>query len=96
MERADRADGSDDRPKVATWPKPQQCLHCVYRFEEYVRSIVLERVKSLIVDPIIVTSPELTDTMTECNMCTCSGNGTQERAVQDRLCLVDLYLVYLI
>ena len=31
-----------------------------------------------------------------CNMCTCSGNGTQERAVQDPLCLVDLYLVYLI
>jgi len=31
-----------------------------------------------------------------CNMCTCSGNGTQERAVQDLLCSVDLYLVYLI
>jgi len=31
-----------------------------------------------------------------CNMCACSGNGTQERAVQDLLCLVDLYLVYLI
>jgi len=30
------------------------------------------------------------------NMCTCSGNGTQERAVQDLLCLVGLYLVYLI
>jgi len=30
-------------------------------------------------------------------MCTCSGNGTQERAVQDDLLfLVDLYLVYLI
>jgi len=29
-------------------------------------------------------------------MCTCSGNGTQERAVHDLLCLVDLYLVYLI
>ena len=29
-------------------------------------------------------------------MCTCSGNGTQERAVQDLLCLVDLNLVYLI
>jgi len=29
-------------------------------------------------------------------MCTYSGNGTQERAVQDLLCLVDLYLVYLI
>ena len=28
-----------------------------------------------------------------CNMCTCSGNGTQERAVQDLQCLVDLYLV---
>jgi len=27
---------------------------------------------------------------------TCSGNGTQERAVQDLICLVDLYLVYLI
>jgi len=31
-----------------------------------------------------------------CNTCTCSGNGTQEQAVQDLLCLVDLYLVYLI
>jgi len=31
-----------------------------------------------------------------CNMCTCSGNGTQEWAVHDLLCLVDLYLVYLI
>ena len=30
------------------------------------------------------------------NMCTCSGNGTQKRAVQDLLCLVDLYLLYLI
>jgi len=29
-------------------------------------------------------------------MGTCSGNGTQERAVQDLLCLVDLYLLYLI
>ena len=35
-------------------------------------------------------------TVTACNMCTCSGNGTQERAVQDLLCLVDIYLVYLI
>jgi len=35
-------------------------------------------------------------TVNPCNMCTCSGNGTQERAVQDFLCLVDLYLVYLI
>jgi len=34
--------------------------------------------------------------MQSCNICTCSGNGTQERAVQDLLCLVDLYLVYLI
>ena len=31
-----------------------------------------------------------------CNRCTCSGNSTQEWAVQDLLCLVDLYLVYLI
>jgi len=31
-----------------------------------------------------------------CNLCTCSGNGTQERAVQDFLCLVHLDLVYLI
>jgi len=31
-----------------------------------------------------------------CNMYTCSGNSTQERAVQDLPCLVDLYLVYLI
>jgi len=29
-------------------------------------------------------------------MCTCSGNGIQVGAVQDLLCLVDLYLVYLI
>jgi len=26
-------------------------------------------------------------------MCTCSSNGIQEQAVQDLLCLVDLYLV---
>ena len=32
----------------------------------------------------------------QCNMCTCSGNGTRERAVLDLLYLVDLYLVYLI
>jgi len=32
----------------------------------------------------------------DCNMCTCSGNGTQEQAVQDLLSLVDLYLIYLI
>jgi len=32
----------------------------------------------------------------DCNMCTCSGNGTQEQAVHDLLCLFDLYLVYLI
>ena len=31
-----------------------------------------------------------------CNMCTCASNCTQERAVQDLLCLVDLYLVYFI
>jgi len=29
-------------------------------------------------------------------MGTSSGNGTQERAVLDLLCLLDLYLVYLI
>jgi len=33
---------------------------------------------------------------TFCNMCTCSGNDTQEWAVQDLRCLVDLYFVYLI
>ena len=32
----------------------------------------------------------------QCNMCTCSGNGTQERAVQDLLCLVDFHWAYLI
>ena len=31
-----------------------------------------------------------------CNMRTSSGNRTQEGAVQDLLCLVDLYFVYLI
>ena len=30
----------------------------------------------------------------DCNMCTCSCNSIQQRAVQDLLCLVDLYLVY--
>jgi len=29
-------------------------------------------------------------------MYTYSGNGTEERAVQDLLCLVGLYLVYVI
>jgi len=28
-----------------------------------------------------------------CNMCTCFGNSTQERVVQDLLCLSDLDLV---
>ena len=40
------------------------------------------------------THPEQEFTL--CNMYTCSGNGTQEQAVQDLQCLVDLYLVYLI
>jgi len=31
-----------------------------------------------------------------CNMCTCSSNGTQQRAVLYLLCSVDLYLAYLI
>jgi len=40
--------------------------------------------------------PRITERIHTCNMCTCPGNGTQERAVQDLLCSVDLYLVYLI
>jgi len=44
----------------------------------------------------MVTNPLHYGNLHLCNMCTCSGNGTQERAVQDLLCLVDLYLVYLI
>ena len=41
-------------------------------------------------------SMELIQQYWDGNMCTCSGNGTQERAVQDLLCLVGLYLVYLL
>jgi len=43
-----------------------------------------------------VSSLSLLFLLSGCNMCTYSGNGTQERAVQDLLCLVDLYSVYLI
>jgi len=49
--------------------------------------------------PIVVplqTFSKILERIVKCNMCTYSGNGTQERAVQDLLCLVDLYLVYLI
>jgi len=38
------------------------------------------------VDSIRRCRPEY---LMDCNMCTCSGNGIQERAVQDLLCLVD-------
>jgi len=49
-------------------------------------------------DPPVLKDPceDNSSPPTYCNMCTCSGNSTQERAVQDLLCLVDLYLVYLI
>jgi len=43
-----------------------------------------------------ILAQRVREALKTCNMCTCSGNGTQERAVQDLLCLVDLYLVYLI
>jgi len=55
----------------------------------------LRDVKSEFHSRIIIFSDWI-PAITCCNMCTCSGNGTQERAVQDLLCLVDLYLVYLI
>ena len=40
----------------ATWPYPQQFLHWVYLLEEYARSIVREREKSRIEEPIVSTS----------------------------------------
>jgi len=49
----------------ATWPKPQQFLHCVYLLEEYARSIVLEWENRRIEEPIAGTSPGWTETMTE-------------------------------
>ena len=49
----------------ATWPNPQQFLHCVCLLEEYARSIVLERVNRRIEVPIAGTSPGWTETMTE-------------------------------
>jgi len=49
----------------ATWPKSQQFLHCVYLLEEYARSIVLEREKRRIEEPIAGTSPGWTEMMTE-------------------------------
>jgi len=49
----------------ATWPKPQQFLHCVYLLEEYGRSIVLERENRRIKVPIAGKSPGWTETMTE-------------------------------
>ena len=48
-----------------TWPKPQQFLYCVYRLEEYTRSIVRDQEKSLIEDPRMGTWPGLPETMTE-------------------------------
>ena len=45
---------------------------------------------------VVLVGSGYQDVVDVCNMCTCSGNGTPERAVQDLLCLVDLYLVYLI
>jgi len=49
----------------ATWPKPQQFLHCMYLLEEYARSIVLERENRRIEEPIAGTSPGWTEMMTE-------------------------------
>ena len=49
----------------ATWPKPQQFLHCMYLLEEYARSIVLERENTRIEEPIAGTSPAWTEMMTE-------------------------------
>jgi len=57
--------GSMDGHLGATWPKPQQFLHCVYLSEEYARSTVLEREKRRMEEPIEGTSPGWTDTMTE-------------------------------
>ena len=47
------------------WPKPRQFLHCVYRLEEYARSIGLDSEKSLIEYPMTGTSPGLTKTITD-------------------------------
>jgi len=51
---------------------------------------------SAVADPTEFSHFRIPRAIQSCNMCTCSGNGTQERAVQDLLCLDDLYLVYLI
>jgi len=57
--------GSEEGHLGATWPKPQQFLHCVHLFEEYARSIALEHKKSRIEDPIVGTSPGWTERMTD-------------------------------
>jgi len=49
----------------ATWPYPQQFLHWVYLLKEYARSIVRDREKSRIEEPIVRTSPGWTETITE-------------------------------
>jgi len=56
---------SVEGPLGATWPNPQLFLPCVYVFEEYPRSIVLEREKSRMEEPIVGTSRGWTETMTE-------------------------------
>ena len=40
--------GSAEGHLGATWPKPQQFLHCVYWLEELARSMVRDREQSLI------------------------------------------------
>jgi len=49
----------------ATWPYPQQFFHWVHLLEEYARSIVRDREKSRIEEPIVSTSPGWTETITE-------------------------------
>ena len=57
--------GSVEGHLGATWPYPQQFLHCVYLLEGYARSTVRQREKRRIEEPIVGTSPAWTETMIE-------------------------------
>ena len=75
-----------NRPNLTVWSGPPHAQRWMHGATQH----------------LLAQSPEIDDELLlsqayrNCNMCTCSGNSIQERAVQDLLYLVDLYLVYLI
>jgi len=57
--------GSGEGHLGPMWPKLQQFWHCVYLLEEYAGSIVRDREKSLIEEPMVWASPRWIETITE-------------------------------